>query len=78
MKFIKQIREERELLHKMMEALVEERGNAAYIDDAARGFTYLCECSVTHLLGVAGAAVVLAYAIIGIFVLIVKFFRRGV
>ena len=77
MKLIKQIHEERELLHKMMEALVEER-TGVDIDDAARGFTYLCECSVTNLLRLAGAVAMVAYAIAGILVIIVKAFRRSI
>lgn len=78
MELIKQIREERELLHKLMKHLVEERAYIDRVEDAARGFAYLCECSATHLLRLAGTATMLAYAITGILVIIVKAFRRGV
>ena len=75
MKLIKQIREERELLHKMMEAFMEERASVD-ADLAAKAFACLYDCSVACSLRLVGIAAMLAYAIIGILVLIVKLFRR--
>lgn len=76
MKLIKQIHEERELLHKMMEALVEERADFEYADEAAKGFAILQKRSDSHLLALTGLYTLLAYAVIGILVLIIKLFRR--
>ena len=60
----------------MMEYLVEERANVDYVDDVAKAFACLYDCSVACSLRLVGIAAMLAYAIMGVLVLIVKLFRR--
>ena len=76
MKLIKQIREEREFLHKMMKYLVEDRSVNEYWEDAANGVSRLYKYSATHFLTMTVAHVVLVYAVAGLFVLVVKLLRR--
>ena len=77
MKLIKQIREERELLHKMIEHLAEEVwDNVFTARSVCDDLSNMVRISAAHLLTLTRVGVMLAYALAGILVLVVKLFRR--